>query len=470
MTLMNPSALWLYLAQFFTRDVLVGLMTADCTTRALLGERVDKSLDEQYREVDFRFLHLADGTARRLWKRAVADRVRILRIGPYFVCDALDGRQGRPFSDAVQPAHRLLTRFRNVEEYHVLWHERPTMSTARRIGPKDDHLFDVIPVASACLTVPFSSAPYLRILTVELSLDKAEHVFLPTCLLPSLEEFNLCIRDDHVGELDVAGYVMVHHLARFLNNTHRTLRALSFETSLSIDFSPFFSALGFFAHLSKLALSIPTADPHLGDPSALKALFHAHRDTLEHFSLRGFCLDKSRAGMDSRWLSECLSGITFASLQSLKVGTTFIPLDVAMLCIQQCTDTLAALDITGEYLSYEAVEAMLRASADCRLTALSVGVECLCPELVDRLAECLPGLTKLNLRLRSVASHRHEPPAFVKDSRKQPASQLGGFRGEMQSRNYQGWRLEDIQVWKFKGKLQLQGWCVDVLRESLGRV
>ncbi|KAJ7708738.1 hypothetical protein B0H17DRAFT_1030712 [Mycena rosella] len=128
MTLMHPSAIWLYLAQFFTQDVLASLMTADRTTRALLGERVAASL-EQYRELDFRFLHPEGGTAERLWRRTVADHIRVLRIGPYFVCDALAGSRDLSFTDTV----------------------------------------------SCCLA------------------------------WKTREDFALCIRDDHVGDLDAAG-------------------------------------------------------------------------------------------------------------------------------------------------------------------------------------------------------------------------------------------------------------------------
>jgi hypothetical protein len=71
MTLMHPSTIWLYLAQIFTQDVLnqlFSLLTADCTTggRGMLEERVAALLEEEYRELDFRFQHLGDGTATRL--------------------------------------------------------------------------------------------------------------------------------------------------------------------------------------------------------------------------------------------------------------------------------------------------------------------------------------------------------------------------------------------------------------------
>ncbi|KAJ7460745.1 hypothetical protein FB451DRAFT_1270192 [Mycena latifolia] len=469
MTLMHPSAIWLYLAQFFTQDVLVSLMRADCTIRSL-DDRVAASLEDQYRDLDFRFLHLGDGTARRLRKRVVANRVRVLRIGPYFVRDVLDSSQDLPFEEAVEPVRGLLARFRNVEEYHVLWHERPTMSTVPPVDPpKNDH-FDTLRPAAALLSIPFSSTSYLRTLTVELSLDKAEHLFLPTFLLPNLEEFNLCIRDDHTGNLDAAGYIMVHHLARFLNNTHRTLRSLSFKTSLRTDFSPFFSALGFFAHLSKLALSIPTSDPHLGDSSALKGFLHAQLDTLEHFTLRGFC-SRSRVRTDvlSHWLTECLSGLTFSSLHTLNVGTSFIPVDVVMLCVQS-TETLTVLDIAGEYLSFEAVQEILRTKPVRQLSSFTVGVTCLCPELIDMLAEHLPHLTKLNLRMRAVTAHRSERPMFIAGSRKQQQSQVERFGAEMGTRVYKGWKLRELGVWKFNSKLQYQGWCVNILRDSLGPV
>ncbi|KAF7356981.1 Polygalacturonase 3 [Mycena venus] len=429
-------------------------MAAEYTTRAMLSKRVAASLDELYREVEFRFLNLEDGLAKRLWKRAVADRVRVLSIGPYFVCDALDSNQS--FPRTAQIVRSLLARFRNLEQYHILWHERPS-ATLRSIVPKYD--FSTLCLASTFLAAPFSSAQYLRILTVECSLDKAEHLLLPTIVLPRLEEFILCIRDDHAGDLDAAGYIMVHHLARFLNNTHRTLRSFSFETSLSTDFSPLFSALGFFAHLSSVTLSIPTSDPHLGDPSAVKGFLQLHSDVLERLSLRGFCTNISRrTGMADRWLSQCLTGVTFASLNTLNLGTSFLPSDVILLCVRQ----------------------------DKRLETLSVGVTCLCPELVDMLAEHLPGLTKLNLRIRYVAPHRLEAPKpvgrlgasrrFLGSTRKQTDSQLLGkerFCAEMSTRKYEAWKLRDVGVWMFTKKLQSQAFnlsdrCTTPLQYTYG--
>ncbi|KAJ7777360.1 hypothetical protein B0H16DRAFT_955477 [Mycena metata] len=469
MTLMHPSAIWLYLAQFFTRDVLAQLMIP-YTTRASLSDRVAASLEELYHDVDFRFLHLADGTARRLRKRPVADRVRVLSIGPYFVCDALDS--GQPFGKTAQIVADILARFRNTEKYRILWHERPT-ATLRRPAPKYDHLPDILCLASTFLVIPFSSAQYLRILTVECSLDKAEHLFSPTIVLPRLEEFNLCIRDDDGADLDAAGYTMIHHIARFLNNVDATLRSLSFETSLVADFSPLFMALGFFAHLSKLSLCIPTSTCDLGDPSALKAFLHQHHYTLEHLSLRAHLSRRQRgADTDAGWLSECLTGVTFCKLQTLSVGTSFIPRDVVVLCIQQWADTLSDLDITGDYLSYEQLEDLLGEFEDGELTSLTVGVTCLCPELVDMLAEHLPDLTRLNLRIQSVAPHRLAAPRVIGVPRKLTDSdpQLERFCAEMSSRNYPGWNLQDISVWKFTKKLQYHGRCVDAIRDSLGQV
>ncbi|KAJ6581071.1 hypothetical protein B0H19DRAFT_1251328 [Mycena capillaripes] len=487
MTLMHPAAILSYLAHLFTRDVLARLV-ADCTSHAILSKRVEESLEELYREIDFRFLHLEDGTSERLWNRAVADRVRVLSIGPYFVSDALDSSQDRQFKDTARIVRGLLARFRNVEKYHILWHERPT-GTLRRIRPKHNNWANNLRLASNFLAVPFTSARCLRTLTIECSLDKAEHLFLPSILLPRLEEFTLCIRDDHAGDLDAAGYIMVHHLARFLNNIHHTLRSFSFETSLSIDFSPLFSALGFFAHLSTLALSIPTSNPHLGQQSGLKAFLHLHQNTLEHFSLRGFCTNKCRSTEAvGPWLSQCLTGITFSSLNTLSVRTSFIPLEVVMLCVQQWADTLIHLDISGEYLSYEAVQDLLLALEDKHVESLKIGVTCLCPELVDMLAEYLPGLTNLNLTILFVASHRHEAPQYIGRSRKQRDSQLVSifsenkllhfnvlilrkerFCTEMNTRKYDCWNLREVGVWQFTKKLQHQGRFADAVRDSLGR-
>ncbi|KAJ6612310.1 hypothetical protein B0H10DRAFT_2053217 [Mycena sp. CBHHK59/15] len=413
MTVMHSSTLWFYFAQFFTHDILVGLMTAGLAT-PLLGTRVDETLQEQYREVDLRFLHLENGMAERLRKRAVADRVRVLRIGPYFVCDALDSSP-TAFGEAIDGARRLVRRFRHVEEYYLMWHERPTTSL-RRPAPDCD-VSDILR-ASAFLAAPFTSTPYLRVLTVELALDKAEHLFQPRCTLPSLEELRLCIRADHGGgDIDAAGYIMVHHLARFINNAHRTLQSLSFASALSIDFSPFFASLCSFANLRSLALEIPTARPYLAEPAALRSFLCAHRATLGHLALRGFANNNgaARAAVDASWLAQCLSGVSLPALRTLDVGTSFF------------ADTLAALDIMGQYLDDVEVVDVLRALKDRpRLRALSVGVVCLCPELIDALAETLPELTQLTLRIRGVAPRRGEQPVFVGGKRKQPQAQVVG--------------------------------------------
>ncbi|KAJ7230575.1 hypothetical protein GGX14DRAFT_411470 [Mycena pura] len=455
MTLMTSSTIWHYLAQFFAQDVLAALMAADCTSRVVLNERVAESLDEHYREFDLR-------------KRTVVNRVRILRIGPYFVCDALDRRQEHPFRDTVRLMRALLARFRHIEEYHLLWHERPTMSLHR-----DEHkcdMSDIFRRGSAFLAIPFSSSPYLHTIDVELSLDKAAHLFLPTVVLPRLENIRLCIRNDHSGDLTTAGYTMAHRLSRFLNNHNHTLRSLSFETSLCTDFSPLFLALGFFAHLSKLVLVIPTSKPHLGDPSALKGFLQLHHDTVEHLSLRGFCTNQVWARMDVGWLSACLSGVTFSALRMLSVGTSFLPLDAAMLCIRQWADTLTTLDITGHYLSYEEAESMLRVFAGRSLGSLSVGVTCLSPELIDKLAQSLPGLTKLHLRIQSVVPHLHDSLTDIGGGHKQNDQEWqAGFCAEMGMRKYDGWKLDEVGIWKFgKSKLQYQGWCVCAVRGSLG--
>ncbi|KAJ6631034.1 hypothetical protein B0H10DRAFT_1980501 [Mycena sp. CBHHK59/15] len=440
MTVMHSSTLWFYFAQFFTHDILVGLMTAGLAT-PLLGTRVDETLQEQYREVDLRFLHLENGMAERLRKRAVADRVRVLRIGPYFVCDALDSSP-TAFGEAIDGARRLVRRFRHVEEYYLMWHERPTTSL-RRPAPDCD-VSDILR-ASAFLAAPFTSTPYLRVLTVELALDKAEHLFQPRCTLPSLEELRLCIRADHGGgDIDAAGYIMVHHLARFINNAHRTLQSLSFASALSIDFSPLFASLCSFANLRSLALEIPTARPYLAEPAALRSFLCAHRATLGHLALRGFANNNgaARGAVDASWLAQCLSGVSLPALRTLDVGTSFVPLEVAMLCIGQFADTLAALDIMGQYLDDVEVVDVLRALKDRpRLRALSVGVVCL---------------------IRGVAPRRGEQPVFVggkRNSRKLKWWQ-DDFCAEMSSHTYAGWGLRDLQC---------QHRYVDAVCESLVR-
>ncbi|KAJ7708772.1 hypothetical protein B0H17DRAFT_365056 [Mycena rosella] len=155
--------------------------------------------------------------------------------------------------------------------------------------------------------------------------------------------------------------------------------------------------------------------------------------------------------------------MTFSSLHTLNVGTSFIPLDVVTLCIRQCTDTLTTLDIAGEYLSFEVVQDVLRTIAGRPLRNLNIGVTCLSPQLVDLLAEHLPVLTKLSLRIRAVSADRHEPPMFIGASLMQKQSQVERFRRDGHPR-----------VWGVPGgrvKVYLQAAVlssvVDILHDSL---
>ncbi|KAJ7282040.1 hypothetical protein C8J57DRAFT_1299257 [Mycena rebaudengoi] len=461
MTVMTPSAIWLYLAQFFTREVLVGLMDNfysqqskidqdNQQSNSLLLQRVNELVDEQYREVELGFLDLADGTAERLRNPAVSRRVRVLRIGPYFVRDALDSHCGAPFEDTLIAARELLTRLNDVEEYHIRWHELPTTFLRPLELQCDDNLSNMFCAATSFLTVPFTFAPSLRTLTIEFALDKTEHVFLPTVVLPSLSELNLCVRSDHAGDLDAAGYAMVHHLARFMNNAHRTLTSLSFETSLGHDFSPLFSALVPFPRLSTLALAIPTARPHLGDPVALNGFLRDQSDTVAHLSLRGFNSTTRRQSVDAAWFSECLEGLAFPALRTLDVRTAFIPLDSAVPC---------ALDLCGTYLSYEDVEAVLHGFGD-RLQTLRLFVTCLTPELVDMLSDAVPGLVGLDVRISYV--NAVVPPQCKE-------TQLARFCEAMDKRTYAGWKLRDVKIWMFSPKLRLQRRCVDAVLGSIVR-
>ncbi|KAJ7065229.1 hypothetical protein C8F01DRAFT_1124844 [Mycena amicta] len=362
---------------------------------APLEHNVHSEQDQDaYDDFDLRFMHLWDGTAQQLRKQPVADSARILRIGPYFVCDALDATHHHPFQDTARLTGSVLSQLRHIIEYHLRWHERPTMSLLPGDANSD---MSTLALAATFLKIPFSAAPYLRTLDVELSLDKAQQLFSPDLVLPCLDNFRLCIR--HEGNATCPEYVM-ENLSRFLNNHHSTLLSLSFETSLSADFSCFFATLGPLEKLSTLVLCIPTAKPHLGDPSAVKGFLQLHCSFLEHISIRAFRVHPTLTCLDATWLSQCLSGVAFPVLRTLDVRTSFLPLDVVMKdCVGQWADTLTRLDISGEYLSLEQAEKLVMLAGP-HLRDLAFYS---CPEA---LTTRLPPLTKLTLRIRGVAPQR----------------------------------------------------------------
>ncbi|KAE9403354.1 hypothetical protein BT96DRAFT_917613 [Gymnopus androsaceus JB14] len=103
----------------------------------------------------------------------------------------------------------------------------------------------------------------------------------------------------------------------------------------------------------------------------------------------------------------------------------------------------------------------------------SVSASKLPQELVDLLAEMVPKLEELELRIKDVVPLYTYPSS--RKSRSQCREQIDQFSTEMHSRTYTQWtNLKRVSVWKFNSKMQYQaeyvelfGECVPALKREL---
>ncbi|KAJ7230574.1 hypothetical protein GGX14DRAFT_486298 [Mycena pura] len=459
-----PPEVWLQVADYLPAQVVADFYTVNSSW-------FDIAMNVRYRQISFAFLNRAlvrDLT--RLRDPAVARRVRTLHIHPYFVKEVLEKpAQPCPHSHSLRGKFKLAGLFRDqkrlarcartsallecaspeelvrtmvevisglpfVTHYHIAWSAL--------------HSIHDLPVRF--LVAAFR--PSVLQLALEISLEKTVDLLAHTKTLENLEELDLFIRLDHVLSAEAYEQILVDHLAPAINRLHNSLQKLSLRLCEPLDIAPLFDSLRYMPCLDSLSLSIPMARPHLGHPSGLGRFLERHR-SLGHLALRA--TELSGDGLVpaddplSEWINDALSFVTGpAKLRTLEASLALFPIEAAALCIGRFARTLHTLVLTGRYLPYERVDellsAMRRAGAG-RLQTLRLGAVTLSPELVDLLAEKLPGLRRLELLVRDVVGSEGDLPLYY-GGVEQDDSQIGSFLMEMEQRRYADWALRSLTL------------------------
>ncbi|KAJ7173641.1 hypothetical protein C8R46DRAFT_1256012 [Mycena filopes] len=481
MSLSLPSELWHHVAEYVPPQHLADLYSVKPFHEIAMNVR--------YRQISFAFLNramLRDLT--RLRDPAVARRVRTLHVHPYFVKEVLESshetpqRASRPHAHSLHRKFKLAGLFRDQKRL-----ARCTRTSALvEFGSPADLVRTMVQVISGLphlthyhiawsglhsihdLPVPFLTAafrPSVLQLTLEISLEKTADLLRHTEALENLEELDLFLRLDHVVPPEAYEQMLVDHLAPAINRLHTSLQKFSLRLCEPLDMSPFFESLRFMPALDCLSLSIPMARPHLGHPSGLGKFLDRHRQSLSHLVLRATELsgDGLIPAEDPlcEWINDALSFVTGpVKLRTLEASLTLFPIEAAAMCLGRFARTLHSLTLTGRHLPYDRVEELLgavRRAGAGRLHTLRIGGVTLSPELVDLLAEKLPGLRRLELLVRDVVGSEGDLPLYYGGTEQDDGQILqGNFFIEMEQRRYYDWGLRSIALERSSFPYRLQ--------------
>ncbi|KAH6915735.1 hypothetical protein BKA70DRAFT_1253629 [Coprinopsis sp. MPI-PUGE-AT-0042] len=484
-----PHDIWLHVAHFLPPLSLPDLLSVNRSFFEI-------GMDSRYRQLIFAYLdERMIKNLVRLQDPAVAKRVRILHIDPNFLPSSgseLFFSQSRPESpiknrsirsifgeiaNLLQPEQRtrhpryrmrrslkrrediaqllseVLAGLPNVTDYYVSWYG----------SPPPTHL------PASFLSSPFQSS--LRKLSLNISLHNIPCLLAPGIHIPpQLEELHLSIHSEHVVRQRESDHILRCYLAPAINALQATLKTFVISSWEPSDLSPLFHNLAQFSDLGDLSINIPVEPCHLGDPSGLNGFLGKHHSSLRCLRLRptqyGVGISAAGGGggaadLDSlhEWISDAISGVNFANLRALDLASPLFPIDTSLVCLQQFSNRLTSLSLTGPYRSYDDVADALHllmatyqtsafrgVAIGSQLSSLRIGPVTLSPELVDLVAERLPHLRSLVLLVRDIypsICDSMPPRGSPKVSKRKL---IEAFFNEMECRRYPSWKLQQLAI------------------------
>jgi hypothetical protein len=234
----------------------------------------------------------------------------------------------------------------------------------------------------------------------------------PQSHLHSLQELSLEFADNRFRVDNVTdGAILLENVVPFVNGLGAQLRCLTVSSWTTVDLSSFFMSLGPFAALRRFKIRTAFDKAFKKDPSGLTRFLHDNSSTLQHVELRlnpTFAFESFSEQSLSRWLSGCVADtLILANLRILQIYPTLLlaGFDALVEFLRRSSDTLTTLVVRDRYLLSEEVDVVVGVfSAENGLKSLRLNVRTLTAELVDLLAEKLPGLEELTLYIGDSAT------------------------------------------------------------------
>ena len=247
----------------------------------------------------------------------------------------------------------------------------------------------------------------------------------PTLLFPSLEELTISLTDTEVinGREPVCNI-----LIPFINNHHSTLKSLQLSFVQYRNWNIDFSLLGIchLPHLQKLAYRYAFTSLTPTKPLGLWHILGLHADGLRELEL-GFMSTVTvtpgyftyplvhRAWCAQEFLRIALPHLETFALKAVTEQTLdhFLDVDLTASHLQQFATSLTTLKLQWCEFSYSSVEKIIDAFAGYgKLKTLHLGVNKLCPRLLDLFATKLPFLDRLHLIFTCITTARPHASSF----------------------------------------------------------
>ena len=305
----------------------------------------------------------------------------------------------------VELADRFLAALANlhsIEEYAIEWKQ----------GVEAERPF-CLPLLSAIWPLYGHN---LRIIKLDVMLTNLYDMLDSVTGLDHVQELSINLTCNH-GRFDHwenEAKNAFERLAAFINRLTLTLQSLTLSSIGHLNFSWLYSNLSYFPHLTYLALLLPCDPHHVIDPTALHHFLHAHH-TIEHliFSPQYCCYQSSlppevttELVSTEDWLNRCFTGITFPNLHHLELGLNILGsggkrVMLPVPRIGQAARNVRSLEILGRIISLDDLALILNpfSRAECGIAphTLVLEVHVLNVDLLDLLADYLPGLARLDL-------------------------------------------------------------------------
>jgi hypothetical protein len=304
----------------------------------------------------------------------------------------------------VELADRFLAALANlnhIEEYVIEWKQ----------GAEAERPF--------CLPLLLAIWPLyghnLRIIKLDMMLTNLCEMLRSVTGLDRVQELSINLTCNHgrfgywgLGESEARD--AFERVATFMNRLSLTLQSLTLSSIGHLNFSWLYSNLTYFPHLTYLALILPCDPHHVIDPTALHHFLRAH-NTIEHlnFSPQYCCyqsdINTTLMSTDD-WLNHSFAGITFQNLHHLELGLNILGsggkrVMLPVPRIGYAAKNVRSLAILGRISSLKDLALILNpfSRAECGIAprTLVLEVHVLDVNLLDLLADYLPGLARLDL-------------------------------------------------------------------------
>jgi hypothetical protein len=258
----------------------------------------------------------------------------------------------------------------------------------------------------------------LRIIKLDMMLTNLCDMLGPVTGLDRVQELSINLTCNHgrfghwFGESEAKD--AFERLAAFMNRLALTLQSLTLSSIGHFNFAWLYCNLSYFPHLTYLALLLPCDPHHVVDPTALHHFLRAHH-AIDHlnFSPQYCCYQSSlppeintKLVSTDDWLNRCFTGITFQNLHHLELGLNILgsggkKVMLPVPCIGHAARNVRSLAILGRIISLKDLALILNpfSRAECGISprTLVLEVHVLDVNLLDLLADYLPGLARLDL-------------------------------------------------------------------------